>query len=631
MELPARLKALVRQAMEQGEKNVPAALSRRKGAGREDHLFTDRYQVLTGPQADELLKAWQDFHAGLPYQRFSEFYSKRGLIQSLCFHHLSEEALLDLIADRSFLFLEDNQHLNAPDCPSLSDLCRSPGRCEQADIPAEFERCLEACVPEQLRDVDPAPSRAEEIIRAAFCFVYDAPSLPITAETLTGAIWERMDYEALEDASYSRVLKSVQAVFSKLFARCKVTRNAQLVLSQGLIPTMAHWDSYRQWLDHRTELRNALERRRGYIRRYQENQALPLQLRIDSFSIPIRREDRPAEDLEKKLSILFHAYLRQAAEYAYQSDYAPYCQDAPLSWAGECGCVLRGLKETQPRADYPLVFYRLFTGETLKLARHAIRRYTFRPPKTAPKGLRPPEAVSPVIYRRILCNIQLYDHLLQLFPPDDPGYAKFCFYVFTQYQWYTHFQLPPAAAGAGQGAEAYHPRFDLPADSRDGVDELGHLLRHHIFFCLFNKVDWLTPSLPNTIRDDAVTLAQLLLYDAAIPFSPSRLTNRIHESLSSGDGKKLLEQYQSLQHQPDQKIVDVLTAYCKEHGLLFHGEDRIYESGKPTSRESLLYSRYTLEFELKELLARQQRNALAQLAQKHFGALFCTDDPFGLD
>ena len=144
-------------------------------------------------------------------------------------------------------------------------------------------------------------------------------------------------------------------------------------------------------------------------------------------------------------------------------------------------------------------------------------------------------------------------------------------------------------------------------------------------------MDWLTPSLPNTIRDDAVALAQLLLYDAAIPFSPSRLTNRIHESLSSGDGKKLLEQYQSLQHQPDQKIVDVLTAYCKEHGLLFHGEDRIYESGKPASRESLLYSRYTLEFELKELLARQQRNALAQLAQKHFGALFCTDDPFGLD
>ena len=49
------------------------------------------------------------------------------------------------------------------------------------------------------------------------------------------------------------------------------------------------------------------------------------------------------------------------------------------------------------------------------------------------------------------------------------------------------------------------------------------------------------------------------------------------------------------------------------------------------SREALLYSRYTLEFELKELLARQQRNALAQLAQKHFGDLFCTDDPFGLD
>lgn len=402
------------------------------------------------------------------------------------------------------------------------------------------------------------------------------------------------------------------------------SEKVDLVLKQGFFPTNTHKEDCETWKKKRKVLEEALKRRRDHLRRYGVSSEEPPRLHVEPFRVKIQ-EPQTSHGLAKKLSILFHAYLKETVEYAYQSDYAPYVGDDPMAWVRETGSILEYLTQSNPQADQALVFYHLFTSQALKLAKHHLRVYQFGQPKEAKKARLPMENVQGTVSRRIICNIKLYDHLLSLFQPADEKYAKFCFYAFTGFQWYTHFTVPEP-----QDEMPYQPSFQIQPNQEDGVDELGHLLRRNIFFCLSIDFTWLTPHVYNTPEWDARVLANLLLYDANIKAPAFRLTNRIQRFLEKGEGRKLLDQYAYLQEFPTKKTVSLLNDICKKNGFSFQREERMYEDGKPAEKKYLEYSRYVLEFQILEQLYAEGRRNLYQMAQKHFGNLFFFEDPFFL-
>ena len=627
MKMPETVQKLVREAREKNAKKAHGiCLHRRRGKETKLETVASPYDLLDKEEAENVLKCWNGFHDGIPYQTFQEFYSKDAFCLSTSLYELGEEKLLDLIADRSFLYLEYNQHMNNVDCPSLYDVCSKPEVNDREEQTLEqcFEAGLESCRRENLSVIDPSETRAIEILEAAFQEIQKERGQPITHEIYGEAVWRRLD-ETRDDLRRSDVFPWLRKRFSLLFAYCRRNINAEIALQQGFLPTKAHRSAYREWMDHREELQKALERRREYLRRYGASPDERPKLHVESFVVPIQKERTDYGDLEKKLSILFHAYLEEAATHAYQKKYAEYVGRDPMEWVRETGSVLEYLDRSVPEADKALVFYHLFTSQTLKLARHGLRSYRFGLPKEAKKARLPIESVSGVISRRNICNIKLYDHLLWLFQPEDPDYAKFCFYAFTGFQWYTHFIRPKQKDGG-----LYKPTFRLEPDRADGVDELGHLLRRNIFFSFSSKFKWLTPDVNNTPEWDAETLVDLLLYDANIKASAFRLTNKIQRFLETKEGQEVLDQFSIDRWRSDREIVNLLDAVCEREGLTFRGEERMYECGKPKSKKHLVYSRYLLEFQLKEQIHAEGRRRLYQLAQKYFGNLFFSDDPFAL-
>ena len=401
--------------------------------------------------------------------------------------------------------------------------------------------------------------------------------------------------------------------------------DVELVLKQGFWPTSAHQKDCEKWKKKQKVLENAVKQRRDHLRRYGVSSEEHPQPHVEPFAVNISKKRTSQNKLAKKLSILFHAYLKEAVEYAYQSDYAPYVGDDPTAWAGEIECVLEYLTQSNPQEDQALVFYYLFASQTLKLAKHNLRRYRFALPKEAKKARLPIERVQGTVSRRIICNIKLYDHLLSLLQPEDEKYAKFCFYAFTGFQWYTHFTVPEQ-----QGEADYRPSFQIAPNQNDGVDELGHLLKRNIFYCLSTEFKWLTPDTFNTPKKDARVLANLLMYDANIKASAFRLTNKIQRFLETQEGRNLLDAYERNQENPTQKTVSILNKICKDKGFAFQAEEWMYEDGKPKEKKDLEYSRYVLEFQILERLYAEGRRNLYEMAQKHFRNLFFSEDPFYL-
>ena len=127
MEMPETIQELVRGIREENANKAHGiTLHRRRGKETRLETAASPYDLLEKEEAENVLKCWNGFHDGIPYQTFQEFYSKDAFCLSTSLYELGEEKLLDLIADRSFLYLEYNQHMNNVDCPSLYDVCTNP-------------------------------------------------------------------------------------------------------------------------------------------------------------------------------------------------------------------------------------------------------------------------------------------------------------------------------------------------------------------------------------------------------------------------------------------------------------------------------------------------------------------------
>ena len=588
---------------------------------------TEPFQVLGNDKSMPVLEAWHKFHSGIPYDNFREFYSKSTFCLSQTFQQLDKEKFLYLIADRTFLFLEYNEHRNNPDCPPLSRLCLSPSfySTKTDKMRTEFLICMGNANDYQLSFLANSPDAARKILTGAVEHLLNDPESPITLINFTNCIWNMMEWTEESPPSKSVISNMLQQIFSRFFAYSKVARNAELVLCQAFIPTYGHLHDFNKMRENYSILSDAIERRKLYLSRYRGSAKGKTYDNFVSFSIPVSSsETADVTDIERRLSVLFHAYLKATFEHAYQYDYKPYIEAGETSWVNEIHCVYQYLQgEGISGVDHALVFYHLFSSQTKKLAGHKLKKYTFSLPTNTCKAKEPPERVRPQISQRNFCNIMLFDYLLWLLPSEDLEYSRFQFYAFTNYEWYTHFEIPNVTQ------DTFEPKFDLTPDLSRGVDELGHLLRRNISFCIPNGFEWLNPGLPNTKAEDAGVLVTLLLQDASIKASAFRLTNKIHQSLEK-NGSTLLEQFLNLQLDKD-GLTTLINNYCNKNGLFFRGENELYEREPFQSEKHLLYSRYILEFELRNLLYEKACVELRRMAQKYFGDLLISDDPFLLN
>lgn len=131
MELPTQLSDLLQRELSNSKdsKDFIDLILRKEG-----QALPKPYESLPPARQKKLLGAWYAFHKHFSYSSFRDFYSKSSFCSQLSLEQLPKDRatakhlLLSLLADRKFLFLEYNEHFNAPDYPPMSEIIRKPAR-----------------------------------------------------------------------------------------------------------------------------------------------------------------------------------------------------------------------------------------------------------------------------------------------------------------------------------------------------------------------------------------------------------------------------------------------------------------------------------------------------------------------
>lgn len=572
--LPKSVDYVIKQEIGRTNGDGMLRLVRRKG-NQESEVYAENpngdrrreYDLLPdGPAKEELLDFWINFHGHFTFPDFATFYSKRnfciffskaGLVEAQADR---EDCFISLLADRKFLFLEDNEHGNHPEFPPMSEIVHNPERYSTLEQ-----------VPDELS---------------------------------TGQI-----------------------------ADVRMRKNASTVLRQGFVPTFAHQRTYNELEHNEEDIRAALKLREGLIQRsawfLKEGIA-----QFPTFTVPVSEKTPVPIDIE--LSQLFHDFLYAAIHKAYVKRYSELLCHAQENSLPAIVSVRTYLEE---HPDIPLcralVFWRLFTQETTKLAKGELGDFKFKM-SAVKTGRRLTKETQAPTYRKIDCQIMLFDYLLRLLPPEgenesqEIAYAKFQFHAFSRYNGYTHFRVKDIKhlSYDAQSKCKYH--FDLISDSRDCADYLGGVIRRHILRCISNDVRWLTPGLPNNWNINSSILATLLLQDIFSFPKNSCLTNRIYAFLRD-EGKECVEIYCNFKG-GQSELIGQLNKWCMDHDLIFEDDIPSDDMGLSDDRMKLLCSRLVLEYMLKEQSLKEVRQHLAAVAQSLWGHLLLTGyETFYLD
>lgn len=581
MPLPKSIKDVIDQEIRDNQENSRYyQLIRRKGDQpkqrvkyMQDQRSVSAYDVLRDESCKtKLLKFWVEFHAHFSFPDFATFYGKRNFCLYFSKTALETEQLLSdneyqfisLLADRKFLFLEDNGHGRNPEYPAISEIVHNPNRyLTSKQIPEE--------------------PNAEEISAA------------------------------------------------------KMRENAKLVLEQGFVPTYAHKWAYDEMKRNETDIRSALQQREEFIQRSSHflKDGVP---QFPIFTIPIQKLEEQATAADIELSQLFHDFISAARYKAYVRKYDELLESAKENSLPAIVCVRRYLEQT-PDISIPksIIFWRLFTQETKRLAKGALKSFKFRASEER-SGLRLTGKTQATTYRKIDCNIMLFDYLLKLFPPEgeneewETAYIKFQFHIFSRYNGYAHFRINDIKYLANNSSNGCKYNFDLTSNSEDCVDHLGGVIRYHILRCVANDVRWLTPGLPNNWDTNSSILATLLLQDSSRFPKVNHLINRIHSFLNDKEkGEECLNTYLNF-HEGQSELVKQMEKWCSDNYLIFEGDIPSSDVESSPDKMKLLCSRFVLEFMLKERSLLKVRQGLAAVAQKLWGHLLLTGyETFYLD
>ena len=398
-------------------------------------------------------------------------------------------------------------------------------------------------------------------------------------------------------------------LLSKLVENCEANSRGYSkeavaqVLEKALIPTSAHKRYYRILDENLHELLDA--------KRMRERQ-LQIPLQTDDFSISISpQEPLSLSERDEVLSKLFYAYVRACEETAYVRFSNDVISNASRPWSTAVHTISCYLDEHP--CDIPgynaLVFFALFTQNAEKLLSGRLKKFNFKklPPRESVKA--DPNETHARISRRIDCNIELFDQLLEIFAPENAteeyiADAKYAFLLFSRYNRYWHFDLSGFCRGDGSSSH-YDLRFGRQRDYKDGVDHLGNLIRYHIKYCIPNQADQLLPVLISPDGRDwrpLATLTSFLLYESCqhVP-TQQQLTHRIEAFLGSEAGKDTFEKYVHNRHD-DYELEELLNKCCAENDFFIENESSVlYEPGtnaKAIQRAPRLILEYALRFRM---------------------------------
>lgn len=397
----------------------------------------------------------------------------------------------------------------------------------------------------------------------------------------------------------------------------KFTEAMTKLIQEKLIPTDSHKHAYREFTHNLKQLHDALDLRRKHLEQ--------IPTLILDLTIPIGDTPKKPVRHEAELSTLFSCYLRAGYERGYMSQYEELSELPQQNYLPAIRCVSNYLQEKSiPKVYWPLVFFHLFSQYTKKISEGKLKEYKFGILNRS--AIRPPAQTPPNARAQNELHIILFDHLLQLFLPEtsapnnepEIGYAKFLFHYFTKYGGYTHYSVPIF------GSFRCRP---LPWD---GVDNLGNVVRHHIFYCIPNLVSWLTPGLPNDRTQNSEVLAGLLLHDANYLPPRFRLTDKVRRCLDDPEkGPAIISKYQSI-CTDDNETQIALKKWCETYDLEFAGEDTVADLSP--SRQGLreLCSRFVLEYAIKERILIDIRKKLSSIAQTFWGNLCLEGESFDI-
>lgn len=612
MKLPQNLRSIVDREYQKSSKEL-YRLTRRKGE-RPDTRRDWSTEVLPIAEQEAVLAAWDAFHQALNHASLNTISSKIEFCRSDMLKTLEEQRFLQLIADRTFLFLEYNEHRNNPQCPSLRKLCAPSNLYRPERLKTEFRQCAKDAAKALTGRLERTETQWLAELETAFAD-WEKQGESVEArgplDTFFCRRWH-LDEEAGE---------ALRQCFAHFREFCTALQNAKTVLRQGFVPTVAHRADLEELQRNEQRLREALKRRRAHWVRCGLTPGADAVLPMEQFQVKIQPHSGNPTPEAEALSKLFHAYLKATHTYAYKRDYGPYLDGNP-DWTAEMSQVLEEIESQGRQADRRLILYYLFTRRTTKLAAHTLRKFKIDKPlpgKMAASNIKPTQST---VTHRNECNVLLFDHLMRCFPPEDVAYEKFRFYLLTHYEGYVHYKI----TWPKEGSEML---FDFVPNWDDGVDELGNLLRNHIAACIPNRMEWLTPDLRNSYRDVAVELVTRLLYDAEITAAAFRLTNRIRSFLRDEESKWLYDEY--AKHQNDTSAVEEeLSQICRDKNFVFYLEKQFHTEMMPRKNGDLVYGRFLLEFELREELIKQVRIRLLRRAEQLFSDCFCVEDPFFL-
>lgn len=376
-------------------------------------------------------------------------------------------------------------------------------------------------------------------------------------------------------------------------------RNAAIVQDQGFIPTNGHVQGYEEMKENLEEIHSVLDQRKQHLKAFHTDFA--------SLQVNVKTSAENFSGLDMTLSSLFKSYVTACATQGYKQDYSQLLGQEGTPWLGAIH-ALRTYLDAHPEfpSEHALIFFNFFSQNTIKLLEGKIRTFTFHPPRR--NNFSAPKQAQITARQKIYCNIMLFDHLLKLLPPKDGDVegAKYQFHRFTHYDKYPHFTLPDKSNSEFS--------FDGVPDYKHGVDQVGSLIRYHIFYCIPNYVTWLTPALPSQWSVNSATLATLLLQDAAKMPTRDRLTDKIRLLLNDVNvGPSLLKEYLSVCN--DQRaVIERLDHWCIQYGLEFTGEDTHEDMQFLSNRTKSLCSRFVLEHALKERALSEPRERLSKTA-----------------
>ena len=553
--------------------------------------------------ADQMSKRWHDWHDTTEYKKLAHFLDKT------CFCISSElpdyvptvNRFFRLISDRCFLFSNLSGFFQGPTLPALHNLAKNP---------THYFYSHEYLIQKFNSAISQAPTELESKLQHTReeLFTLSFPSYEVDAR-------EYFTHWLQQQNIPDHIIEKIQSRFLIDYIK---HQQSLAVLSHGEIFTENLDKTFDELKKNLISLYQSCVLRRRHLRRYSKD---PLSNQIIEIKLN-KREHIPQAayyDVIHDLSQLFRAYTHSLRDQAY-------CKDLPESvnpYHLEILDQVYTRVSKLPSAIQPLVFWHLFTAATSKLAHGKLQSFRFMPKKYAPKKKKKsPDDFQYNRTKKILLDIQLFDYLLDVLPPDDREYAKFNFYVFTHFDRFPHFKTSsPKAPTKSPYTFNLSPAYD------DCVDQLGGLIRYHIDHCIPHSVSWLNHELPanTSLTNRMDSLSTLLLYDASLLPIKRRLTNRVNNLLQSSakDNNTLnyVDQYiqqknSSTGFYSDDKVIEYVTNLQKDHNLYFEGQTQISQNLVVSSTDSAECARLVIQYYLQEQEVLLARKALYRLAAK---------------